>query len=55
MMSGERYAVIVHGHGSDRLKNSIRDMLRNNCPYNVSFRPGAANEGGDGVTVVAIS
>lgn len=54
LMSGERYAVIIHGHGSDRLKNSIRDMLRNNCPYNVSFRAGAANEGGHGVTIVAI-
>ena len=54
MLSGEKFAVIIHGNGSDRLKSSIRLMLRSNCPYNVSFRPGEAGEGGDGVTVIAV-
>jgi DNA mismatch repair protein MutS2 len=54
MLAGERFAVIIHGNGSDRLKSSIRSMLRGQCPYNVAFRPGESGEGGDGVTVIAI-
>jgi len=54
MRIDERYAVIIHGHGSDRLKNAIRSMLRTNCPYNITYRSGANNEGGDGVTVISI-
>jgi DNA mismatch repair protein MutS2 len=48
------FAVIIHGHGGDRLKNAVRYMLKTNCPYNVAFRPGETNEGGDGVTVVSL-
>lgn len=55
LLAGELYIVIIHGHGSDRLKSSIRQMLRNNCPYNISYRAGAHGEGGDGVTVIAVS
>lgn len=54
VLRGERAIVLIHGHGSDRLKGAIRQMLKSSCPYNVSFRPGAANEGGDGVTVVGL-
>ena len=54
MLTGEKFIVIIHGHGSDRLKTSIRGMLRGNCPYDVAFRAGEAGEGGDGVTVIAI-
>jgi DNA mismatch repair protein MutS2 len=55
MLAGENFLVIIHGHGSDRLKSSIRQMLRHNCPYNIAFRPGETGEGGDGVTVIAVA
>ena len=54
LLRGEGAIVIVHGHGTDRLKNAIRRSLRGDCPYNISFRPGEAQEGGDGVTIVAL-
>jgi DNA mismatch repair protein MutS2 len=43
---------IIHGHGSDRLKDSIRDYLKGERA-DVAYRPGSwPGEGGDGVTVV---
>jgi DNA mismatch repair protein MutS2 len=54
MLAGEKFTVIIHGNGSDRLKSAIRSMLRTNCPYHIAFRPGDAGEGGDGVTIVAL-
>jgi DNA mismatch repair protein MutS2 len=44
---------IVHGHGTGRLREAIREHLRRH-PAVASFRPGAANEGGNGATVVAL-
>lgn len=42
----------VHGHGSDRLKESIRDYLSRERA-DVVFRPGSwPGEGGDGVTII---
>ena len=54
LLRGESAVVLVHGHGSDRLKLAIRHMLKSDCPYDVAFRAGEGNEGGDGVTVVAL-
>lgn len=54
LLRGENAIVIVHGHGTDKLKSSIRRYLRGNCPYNIAFRAGESQEGGDGVTVVAL-
>lgn len=54
LLRGVHAVVLIHGHGSDKLKGSLRSMLKSNCPYSVSFRAGAANEGGDGVTVVGL-
>ena len=54
LLRGEEFVIIIHGHGTDTLKNAVRDALRNNCPYEVSFRPGQEQEGGDGVTVVKL-
>lgn len=54
LRNAEPVAVIIHGHGSDRLKMAIRSMLKDKCPYDVTFRPGEQNEGGDGVTIVSL-
>jgi len=45
---------IVHGHGSGRLRKAVRDHLRAH-PAVASLRPGRANEGGDGATVVDLA
>ena len=42
---------IVHGHGSGRLRQAIREHLRAH-PLVATQRPGAPNEGGNGATVV---
>ena len=44
---------VVHGHGSGRLRDAIRRHLRTH-PGVATLRPGAANEGGDGATVVTL-
>lgn len=54
LLKGELTVIIVHGHGTDVLKNKIRSELQHNCPYDVRFRSGLPQEGGDGVTVVAL-
>ncbi len=53
MRSGEESALIIHGHGTGVLRQSIRDYLAAS-PYIRMFRPGENHEGGDGVTVVAL-
>lgn len=54
LLKGEQTVIIVHGHGSDILKTKIRYELQHNCPYDVRFRSGLPQEGGDGVTVVSL-
>ncbi len=44
---------VVHGHGTGALREAIREHLKRSG-YVKSVRPGGPNEGGDGVTVVAI-
>lgn len=44
---------IIHGHGTGKLKSSLREYLRDS-PYVTTTRPGHHNEGGDGVTVVTV-
>lgn len=54
LLRGEAAIVIIHGHGEGALKAAIRDALKHDCPYDIKWRPGLDQEGGDGVTVVAL-
>lgn len=45
------YLTIIHGKGSGRLRQAIRQWLKSSR-YVKSFSSGGENEGGDGVTVV---
>lgn len=53
MLSGRGEVRIVHGHGSGRLRDALRERLRKH-PAVVAARPGAPNEGGNGATVVTL-
>ena len=44
---------IIHGHGTGKLKATLRTYLRGS-PYVAHARPGERAEGGDGVTIVTI-
>ena len=52
-LAGERFLRIIHGHGTGRLKASLREYLKDS-PYVEEFRPGDRSEGGDGVTVAKL-
>jgi DNA mismatch repair protein MutS2 len=54
LMRGEGSAILIHGHGEGTLKARIREALRTSCPYDIRFRPGMDQEGGDGVTIVQL-
>jgi DNA mismatch repair protein MutS2 len=44
---------IIHGHGTGKLKATLRTYLRDS-PYVAHARPGERAEGGDGVTIVTM-
>lgn len=50
----EQVVVIVHGHGTGRIKTALREFLFN-CSYQLRFRPGTSGEGGDGATIVVFN
>ena len=52
-LAGERFVRIIHGHGTGRLKSTLREYLKDS-PYVEEFRPGDRSEGGDGVTVAKL-
>jgi DNA mismatch repair protein MutS2 len=52
-LSGAPLLRIIHGHGTGRLKQVVREYLRDS-PYVEEFRPGDRAEGGDGVTIVRL-
>jgi len=51
LVSSSGSLVIVHGHGTGRLKAAVRSMLKETA-YPVVCRAGKRDEGGDGVTLV---
>ncbi|MEO6308553.1 MAG: endonuclease MutS2, partial [Nitrospiraceae bacterium] len=50
-LAGAPFLRIIHGHGTGKLKASLRDYLKDS-PYVAEFRAGDRAEGGDGVTIV---
>ena len=52
-MAAVPFLRIIHGHGTGKLKASLRDYLKES-PYVAGTRPGDRAEGGDGVTVVQL-
>lgn len=52
-LAGTPFVRIIHGHGTGKLKASLRVYLKDS-PYVEEFRPGDRAEGGDGVTIVKL-
>jgi DNA mismatch repair protein MutS2 len=52
-LAGVPFLRIIHGHGTGKLKASLRDYLKDS-PYVTEFRAGDRGEGGDGVTIVKV-
>jgi DNA mismatch repair protein MutS2 len=53
LLSSHREVRIVHGHGTGRLRDAVRQHLRRH-PGVAAERPGEPNEGGNGATVVTL-
>lgn len=51
--AGAERVRVVHGHGTGRLRNGLRDFFRRH-PAVASFRAGEPREGGNGATVVVL-
>lgn len=52
VLRGEKQVILVHGHGTDSLKQGIRNALDHERPYELKYQAGDRYCGGDGVTVV---
>ena len=52
-LAGAPFLRIIHGHGTGKLKASLRIYLKDS-PYVAEFRAGDRAEGGDGVTIVKL-
>jgi DNA mismatch repair protein MutS2 len=53
MLAGAPTLRIIHGHGTGRLKATLRAHLKTSA-YVATFRPGSRSEGGDGVTIAQL-
>ncbi len=51
LLSSRKEVRVVHGHGSGRLRDAVRQHLRSHRGV-AEVRSGAPNEGGNGATVV---
>ncbi len=54
LLAGLAEVRVVHGHGSGRLREAVREHLRHH-PAVASHRPGRKGEGGNGATVVKLA
>jgi DNA mismatch repair protein MutS2 len=54
LMSGMPFVRVIHGKGTGRLRQVIREALQENANV-ASFEQGADNEGGEGVTIVHLN
>jgi DNA mismatch repair protein MutS2 len=54
LRDGERFLLVVHGHGTGALRTAIRAALAGD-PRVDAYRPGGDGEGGDGVTLVRLA
>jgi DNA mismatch repair protein MutS2 len=52
-LTGAQFLRIIHGHGTGKLKSTLRQYLKDSS-YVVNSRPGERTEGGDGVTVAEL-
>jgi DNA mismatch repair protein MutS2 len=52
-LSERREIRVIHGFGAGRLRKAVAGLLEGH-PHVASFHPGAANEGGAGVTIVEL-
>lgn len=53
LLASRKEVRVVHGHGSGRLRDAVRQHLRGHRAVS-GIRPGAPNEGGNGATVVVL-
>ncbi len=53
-LSGMPFVRIIHGKGTGKLRQAVRDMLKDHA-HVLSFEEGHAKEGGSGVTVAKIA
>jgi len=54
IMAGMPFVRVIHGKGTGRLRQVIREALQGNSSV-ASFEQGADNEGGEGVTIVHLN
>jgi DNA mismatch repair protein MutS2 len=52
--AGLEHFLVVHGVGTGALRRAVREHLAES-PYVTRFLPGAPEEGGEGVTIVALA
>ncbi|HHU17297.1 MAG TPA: hypothetical protein GXZ70_03605, partial [Clostridiales bacterium] len=52
-IAGLKEVTVIHGRGEGILRDGLHQMLKNHKHVS-TFRKGAYNEGGDGVTIVQL-
>lgn len=53
-LAGRDVVFVLHGHGTNALRDAVRDMLRTS-PYVREHRPAGESQGGDAVTAVRLT
>ena len=53
LLSARREVRVIHGHGSGKLRQAVREHLRGHRGV-AGLREGEPNEGGNGATVVSL-